>query len=57
VDECDRLGALAGSEINEAKVRLANEVTALLHGAQAAQAAEATARRNGSPPTLRLFLT
>jgi tyrosyl-tRNA synthetase len=44
VDECDRLGALAGSEINEAKVRLANEVTALLHGADAAAAAEATAR-------------
>lgn len=44
VDECDRLGALEGSEINEAKVRLANEVTTLLHGAQAAQAAEATAR-------------
>lgn len=44
VDECDRLGALAGSEINEAKVRLANEVTALLHGSEAAAAAEATAR-------------
>ena len=44
VDECDRLGALEGSEINEAKIRLANEVTALLHGADAAQAAEATAR-------------
>ena len=44
VDECDRLGALAGSEINEAKVRLANEVTTLLHGAEAAQTAEATAR-------------
>jgi tyrosyl-tRNA synthetase len=44
VDECDRLGALAGSEINEAKVRLANEVTTLLHGADAARAAEATAR-------------
>ncbi len=44
VDECDRLGALAGSEINEAKIRLANEVTALLHGAQAAATAEATAR-------------
>ncbi|MCZ4257739.1 tyrosine--tRNA ligase [Sulfitobacter sp. G21635-S1] len=44
VDECERLGALAGSEINEAKVRLANEVTALLHGADAAAAAEATAR-------------
>ena len=42
--ECDRLGALAGSEINDAKVILANEVTALLHGADAAKAAEATAR-------------
>jgi tyrosyl-tRNA synthetase len=44
VDECDRLGALAGSEINEAKIVLANEVTGLLHGAEAAAAAEATAR-------------
>jgi len=44
VDECDRLGTLRGSEINEAKVILANAVTTLLHGADAAQAAEATAR-------------
>ncbi|CUH41809.1 tyrosine--tRNA ligase [Ruegeria atlantica] len=44
VDECDRLGALQGSEINEAKIRLANEVTALLHGAAAAAKAEKTAR-------------
>lgn len=44
VDECDRLGALGGSEINDAKVILANEATTLLHGAQAAAAAEATAR-------------
>jgi len=44
VDECDRLGALEGSEINAAKIILANEVTTLLHGADAAQAAEATAR-------------
>ena len=44
VDECDRLGALEGAEINAAKVRLANEITALLHGADAATAAEATAR-------------
>ncbi|MEL6168200.1 MAG: tyrosine--tRNA ligase [Pseudomonadota bacterium] len=44
VDECDRLGVLSGSEINEAKVRLANEVTALCRGAEAAAAAEATAR-------------
>jgi tyrosyl-tRNA synthetase len=43
VEECDRLGALEGAEINEAKVRLAGEVTALLHGEKAAQAAQATA--------------
>lgn len=44
LDECERLGALAGSEINDAKVVLANEVTALAHGREAAVAAEATAR-------------
>jgi len=44
VAECDRLGALAGSEINHGKIVLANEVTRLLHGAEAAAAAEATAR-------------
>ncbi|MFV0513999.1 MAG: tyrosine--tRNA ligase [Jhaorihella sp.] len=44
VEECNRLGALAGSEINDAKIRLANEVTTLCHGAAAAAAAEATAR-------------
>ncbi|MBI1416741.1 MAG: tyrosine--tRNA ligase [Limimaricola sp.] len=44
VAECDRLGALEGSEINAAKIILANEVTAMLHGAEAAAAAEATAR-------------
>lgn len=44
VEECDRLGALEGAEINAAKVILANEVTTLLHGAEAARNAEATAR-------------
>ena len=44
LDECDRLGALRGAEINEAKVRLAGEITTLLHGAEAAAAAETTAR-------------
>ena len=44
VAECDRLGALRGAGINEAKIRLANEVTTLCHGAEAAAAAEATAR-------------
>jgi tyrosyl-tRNA synthetase len=42
--ECERLGALGGSEINAAKIVLANAVTTLLHGAEAAAAAEATAR-------------
>ena len=36
VGECERLGALEGSEINEAKAILAHEVTKLLHGADAA---------------------
>jgi len=44
VEECDRLGALEGSEINEAKIILANEVTTLLHGAEAAVAAAQTAK-------------
>ena len=44
VADCDRLGSLAGSEINAAKITLANAVTALLHGCEAAAAAEATAR-------------
>ena len=44
IEECDRLGALLGSDINTAKIILANEVTTLLHGNAAAEAAEATAR-------------
>ncbi|MDP7149908.1 MAG: tyrosine--tRNA ligase [Paracoccaceae bacterium] len=44
LDECDRLGALEGSEINAAKIILANEITTLCHGAEAAAAAEATAK-------------
>jgi tyrosyl-tRNA synthetase len=44
VAECERLGGLGGSEINAAKVTLANEVTALCHGEGAARAAQATAR-------------
>lgn len=44
LEDCDRLGALGGSEINEAKKVLANEVTTLAHGRAAAEAAEATAR-------------
>ena len=44
IEECERLGALQGSEINSAKIILANEVTSLLHGVEAARTAEATAR-------------
>ena len=44
LDECDRLAALQGQEINEAKKVLAREATTLAHGAEAAAAAEATAR-------------
>ncbi len=44
LDECARLAALEGSDINHAKIVLANEVTTLCHGADAAAAAEATAR-------------
>ena len=43
LDEIARLEALQGSEINAAKVVLANEVTALCRGSEAARAAEATA--------------
>ena len=44
LDECERLGALEGAEINAAKIILANEVTTLCHGANAATTAEATSR-------------
>ena len=43
LDEIARLEALQGSEINAAKVVLANEVTRLVRGEAAARAAEATA--------------
>jgi len=45
LDEIDRLGALKGHELNEAKKVLATEATALLHGRVAAQEAAETARR------------
>ncbi|MFN3401946.1 MAG: tyrosine--tRNA ligase, partial [Ferrovibrio sp.] len=43
LDEIARLEALQGSEINAAKIVLANEVTSLVRGEAAAKAAEATA--------------
>ncbi len=45
LDEIGRLAALQGAEINEAKKVLATEATALMHGREAALAAEATARK------------
>ena len=42
LDECSRLEKLEGSEINDAKIILANEVTALLHGRDAALTAAQT---------------
>ena len=45
MDEIARLGALGGSEINEAKKILATEVTAVLHGREAADQAAETARK------------
>ncbi|HPF47694.1 MAG: tyrosine--tRNA ligase [Alphaproteobacteria bacterium] len=45
MDEVRKLEALEGQEINEAKKILANEATSMLHGAEAAQKAEETARK------------
>ena len=42
LSECTRLSKLEGSEINDAKIVLANEVTALLHGRETANAAAET---------------
>ncbi|TIP99242.1 MAG: tyrosine--tRNA ligase [Mesorhizobium sp.] len=43
--EIARLAALGGSEINEAKKVLATETTAIVHGREAAEQAEETARK------------
>lgn len=45
LDEIAALEALEGAQINDAKIRLANEATTMLHGADAAKAAEDTARK------------
>jgi tyrosyl-tRNA synthetase len=45
INEIMRLEALRGAEINEAKIVLATEATALLHGRGAADAAAETARQ------------
>jgi len=45
MDEVNRLSALEGAEINEAKIILANETTRLCHGAEAAAATMHTAQQ------------
>ena len=50
--EIARLAALGGSEINEAKKVLATEVTAIVHGREAAEAAAETARKTFEEGTL-----
>jgi tyrosyl-tRNA synthetase len=54
--ETDRLAALGGQEINEAKKVLATEATALVHGRAAADAAAATARQTFEEGTLAASL-
>ncbi|MCT6879042.1 MAG: tyrosine--tRNA ligase [Commensalibacter sp.] len=44
IEECERLAALEGEEINEAKKILATEVTRICHGDEAAEAAQKTAQ-------------
>ena len=59
LDECARLGALQGAEINEAKRILADEATALAHGqesaAEAAETAEKTFKEGLSGESLPSF--
>jgi tyrosyl-tRNA synthetase len=43
LDEIERLSALEGADINQAKIILANEATRLCHGAEASAQAEQTA--------------
>ena len=45
LDEINRLAALQGAEINEAKKVLATEATALVHGRETAEQAAGTARK------------
>lgn len=45
LERIEELGGLEGQAINEAKIVLANEATAMLHGQDAAQAAAETARK------------
>lgn len=52
IDEIEKLSALRGSEINEAKKILATEITALLYGQDSASAAAKTAHKTFEEKTL-----
>jgi tyrosyl-tRNA synthetase len=61
LERIDELAKLEGQAINGAKIALANEATAMLHGRKAAEAADETARRTfeegaagGELPTLQV---
>ena len=56
IEEITRLSRLQGAEINEAKKTLATEATALIHGRDAAEKAEETARTTFEQGTLSLTL-
>jgi tyrosyl-tRNA synthetase len=56
LDEIARIVALGGSEINEAKKILATEITAIVHGREAAEQAAETARATFESGALDLSL-
>ncbi len=56
IDEITRLSRLQGAEINEAKKTLATEATALIHGREAAEKSEETARTTFEQGALSLTL-
>ncbi len=56
LDEIAKIGALGGSEINEAKKILATEVTAIVHGRDAAEQAATTASATFESGSLDLSL-
>lgn len=52
LEEVEKLEALEGADINLAKIRLADEATTLLHGAEAAKKANETARQTFEQGTI-----
>ena len=52
LEEVDRLATLEGAEINDAKIILATQATAMVHGEEAARLAEETARQTFTSGTI-----